>query len=309
MDNGLKPEGFDVVTGGFSYTGKYIARRLLAMGRNVKTLTGHPNRPDPFGGKVPFAPLDFSHPEEFVSNLHGAATLYNTYWVRFAHGSMNYERAVENSRTLIRAAREAGVRRIVHVSIANSSLESPLPYYHGKAQVEVAVGESGMSYAILRPTVIFGDEDILINNIAWLVRRFPVFAIPGKGGYRLQPIFVDDFAELAVRAGHASENTALDAVGPEVYSFEDLVTLVASAVGRRVRFVRMSPWLVHAACSLLSVPLRDVLLTREEIAGLMADLLVSRQPPSGRTRLSDWLLRNSGHVGARYASELARHYR
>jgi NADH dehydrogenase len=221
---------------------------------------------------------------------------------------MTYERAVENSRTLIRAARQAGVRRIVQVSIANPSAVSPLPYYCGKAEVEKAVVESGMSYAILRPTVIFGNEDILINNIAWLVRKFPVFAIPGPGEYRLQPIFVEDFSELAVRAGLATECTVADAVGPEIYTFEELVRLVASAIGRRPRSVHLPPGLVYVACSLLSVPLRDVLLTREEIAGLMADLLVSREAPAGRTRLSDWLLKNSRTVGMRYASELARHY-
>jgi NADH dehydrogenase len=309
MNNDANPQNFDVVTGAFSCTGKYIARRLLATGRKVKTLTGHPNRPDPFEGKVSVAPLDFSRPEELASNLHGAGTLYNTYWIRFAHGSLTYPDAVANSQALFRAARAAGVRRIVHVSIANPSLDSPLPYYSGKARVEEALVASGLSYAILRPTVIFGDEDILINNIAWLVRRFPVFAIPGKGGYRLQPIFVEDFSELAVRAGFGGENTVADAVGPETYTFEDLVQLVASAVGRRARFVHMNPWLVHAACSLLSVPLRDVLLTREEIEGLMADLLVSRQAPAGRTRLNDWLFRNSSRVGTSYASELERHYR
>lgn len=309
MNNDANPQTFDVVTGAFSYTGKYIARRLLATGRKAKTLTGHPNRPDPFEGKVSVAPLDFSRPEELASNLRGAGTLYNTYWIRFAHGTLTYDDAVANSHILFRAARQAGVRRIVHVSIANPSLDSPLPYYRGKAQVEEALVASGLSYAILRPTVIFGDEDILINNIAWLVRRFPVFAIPGEGGYRLQPIFVEDFSELAVRAGFGGENTVGDAVGPETYTFEDLVRLVASSLGRRARFVHMSPRLVYAACSLLSVPLRDVLLTREEIEGLMADLLFSRQAPAGRTRLSDWLLRYSSRVGTRYASELARHYR
>ena len=303
------PWDFDVVTGAFSYSGKYITRRLLVLGRSVKTLTGHPDRPDPFEGKVSTAPLDFTRPEELEANLRGATTLYNTYWIRFAHGSLNYDVAVANSRLLIQAACRAGVRRIVHVSIANPALDSPLPYYCGKARVEEAVVESGMSYAILRPTVIFGDEDILINNIAWLVRRFPVFAIPGDGRYRLQPIFVDDFAELAVRAGLANENSIADAVGPEVYTFEDLVRLVASAIGRQPRLIHTAPWLVHAACALLSVPLRDVLLTREEISGLMADLLVSKQPPAGRTRLSDWLLGNSRRVGSGYASELARHFR
>jgi NADH dehydrogenase len=166
-----------------------------------------------------------------------------------------------------------------------------------------------MTYAIIRPTVVFGEEDILINNIAWLLRKSPVFAIPGTGDYRLQPIFAEDVADLAVRAGRQKENTIADAAGPDTFEFEELVRQIASTIGSRVRIVHMNPGLVHVACRCLSVGLRDVLLTRDEIAGLMANLLVSERPPSGRTRLGDWLLRNSYRLGTRYASELARHFR
>lgn len=300
---------FDVVTGAFGYTGSYITRRLLAAGRRIRTITGHPNRPNPFGGQVEIAPMNFADRESLVRSLSGAAVLYNTYWVRFRHGGTTFEEAVANSRLLIEAAREAGVGKIVHLSIANPSLDSRLPYYSGKAQVEKAILDSGLAYAILRPTVIFGAEDILINNIAWFTRHFPVFAIPGNGRYELQPIFVEDLADLAVGEAQSKSDRILDAVGPEKFAFEDLVRQVAHAVGAHPRFLHVNPRTAVQMLRFVGRALGDVILTREEIDGLMADLLVSKCPPTGRTRFSDWLSQHAETLGVRYSSELRRHYR
>ena len=173
----------------------------------MKTLTGHPNRANPFGDQVRAEPFHFDNPTELIRSLPGATTLCNTYWVRFSYGATTFDRAVENTCKLVRAAEDAGIRRMVHISIANASEDSPLSYFRAKALVEKAIMQSKLSYAIIRPTVIFGDADILINNMAWLLRRAPVFAVPGTGDYRLQPVFVEDVAENAVRVGtlYASE--------------------------------------------------------------------------------------------------------
>jgi len=298
-----------VVTGAFGYTGKYITRRLLALGKRVKTLTGRPGWPNPFGEQVSVAPFNFDRPEELVESLQGATTLYNTYWVRFPRGSVTYEKAVANTKTLITAAKKAGVRRIVHISITNAAEESPLPYFKGKGILEKAVISSGLSYAIIRPTVIFGAEDILINNIAWLLRRFPFFAVPGAGGYRLQPVFVEDVAAMAVSAGQCGESMVFDAVGPEVFTFNELVGLIAEKVSSRARIVHLPPGLAYMLSRLIGYMVSDIVITRDEIKGLMANLLVSSGPVTGQKRLSDWLAENAGQVGRDYASELGRHYR
>jgi uncharacterized protein YbjT (DUF2867 family) len=300
---------FDVVTGAFSYTGKYVTRRLLKAGRSVRTLTGHPNRPNEFGKQVEIAPMDFQNPRGLVQSLRGATVLYNSYWVRFSHGRATFDEAVANSKILIQAAKEAGVRRIVHLSIANPSIDSHLPYYLGKAQVERAIIDSGLSYAILRPTVIFGVEDILINNIAWFVRHFPVFAIPGSGQYQIQPIFVEDIADLAVSAAREKGNLVLDAVGPEIFTFEDLVRLIATGVRSKTIIIHVRPSVALWMLRLIDPIVGDVILTREEIQGLMANLLVSKQSPTGQTRFGEWLAQNASILGITYASELGRHYR
>jgi len=304
----MSPGETIVITGAFSYTGKYATRILLDRGYHIRSLTYHPERANPFGKRVQVFPYSFDHPERLVETLRGASTLINTYWVRFPRGKSTFETAVQNTRTLITAAKQAGVRRIIHVSIANPSLDSPLGYYRGKAQLEKAIVESGLAYTILRPTVIFGLEDILINNIAWFARHFPVFAIPGDGRYGIRPIYVEDMARLLADAVEREENSVLDAVGPETYTFEELVKLIADQVGRGIRTIHVPTLTAYLATRMAGWFVGDVVLTWEEYKGLMAGLLVPEGPSAGETCLSQWLDANRGNVGNLYASEVARHY-
>ncbi len=302
----METKNLHVVTGAFGYSGKYIARRLLDAGHRVRTLTNSPNRPNPFGGAVEVRPFDFERPEEFVESLRGVEVLYNTYWVRFNHPLFSHSQAVENTLTLFRAAAAAGVGRVVHVSITNPSLDSPLEYFRGKAELEQALIGSGMSYAILRPAVLFGDEDILVNNIAWSLRRFLAIPIFGDGLYRLQPIYVDDLAELAVAAGAATDNRIIDAIGPETFTYRELVATIGRLIGKPRLLVCVPPSLGYLACTVLGKLIGDVILTREEIKGLMSDLLCVDSPSAGHTRLTDWVRKNADYMGQCYSSELFR---
>jgi uncharacterized protein YbjT (DUF2867 family) len=297
-----------VITGAFSYTGKYATKLLLGRGYKVRTLTNHPGRANPFGNRVEVFPYSFDRPEYLRKSLCGATTLINTYWARFPHGTTTFETAVHNTRTLIAAAKDAGIKRLVHVSIANPSLESPLGYYRGKAELEQAVNASDLSYAILRPTVIYGLEDILINNIAWFIRHFPVFGIPGDGRYGVRPIYVEDMARLMVDVVEQEQNTVFNAVGPETFSFEELVRLIASRIGRSIRMVRVPLSLAYLCTSLTGRMMRDVVLTWEEYQGLVSNLLTPEGRSTGETPLSQWLAENRKQVGRRYTSEVARHY-
>ncbi len=296
------------ITGAFSYTGKCATQLLLNRGYRVRTLTGHPGRHNPFGAPVDVLSYNFDRPDQLTESLIGSSTLVNTYWIRFPHGGSTFEKAVQNTRTLIEAASNAGVRRIVHVSIANPSADSPLDYYRGKAELERAVADSGLSYTILRPTVIFGLEDILINNIAWFVRHLPVFGIPGDGTYRIRPIYVEDMAQLIVDAVDDYQNSIINAVGPETYTFEGLVQLIAGSVRRSVRLIHMPAPLAYLSTLITGWFVGDVVLTWQEYRGLMTNLLAPQGPSTGETQLSEWLAAHHDRVGVRYASEIARHY-
>ncbi len=302
----MNDSGIHAVTGAFGYSGKYIAKRLLARGVPVITLTNSLDRRNPFGKDVRPFPFHFDEPDRLAKSLQGVDVLYNTYWVRFNHKSFTHADAVENTLTLFDAAKGAGVRRIVHISITNPSEDSPLEYFIGKARLERALKESGMSYAILRPTVLFGKEDILINNIAWILRRFPVFGVFGDGKYKLQPIYVDDLAALAVQQGAANEDAVIDAIGPETFTFRELVRTVGKIIGKERPILSMPPALGYASGWMMGKLLHDVVITREEIQGLMEGLLYVESPPAGQTRLTDWATEYASTLGYRYASELAR---
>jgi NADH dehydrogenase len=295
-----------VVTGAFGYSGKYIAKRLLEAGHEVRTLTNSPNRPNPFGGQIKATPFHFENPEKLVTALQGTSVLYNTYWVRFNHRDFQHANATRNIRRLFQSAKEAGVKRVVHISITNPAEESHLEYFSGKAKHERALIDSGLSYAILRPAVIFGKEDILINNIAWILRRFPVFGIFGDGNYSLQPIFVDDLAELAVAQGSATEDCIIDAIGPETFTYKELVREIGVIIDKQRPIVSIPDSLGYILGWFLGKLQGDVLLTRDEIEGLKANLLHTNSPPVCETKLTDWARENSTTLGIKYASELSR---
>ena len=294
------------VTGAFGYSGKYITERLLAEGKSVVTLTNSVNRRNPFGDRIRVMPFNFDHPAKLTESLRGVSVLYNTYWVRFNHGDFAHADAVKNTETLFEAAKAAGVNRIVHISITNPSESSPLEYFRGKARLERCLRESGVPYSILRPAVLFGKEDILVNNIAWALRHLPVFGVFGDGRYKLQPIYVDDLAQLAVEQGRQSGNALINAIGPETFSYRQLVEQIAGIIGKKRPILPVPPTIGYLAGWVLGKLVGDVMITRDEISGLMGNLLYVDAPPAGKTRLTEWARERSASLGLHYTSELAR---
>lgn len=294
------------VTGAFGYSGKYIAQALLARGHRVSTLTNSPHRPHAFGNAIAVHPFNFDDEHALAASLHGVKVLYNTYWVRFNHRLFQHADAVQNTLALFRAAQAAGVQRIVHVSITNPSESSSLEYFRGKGELETALRESGIPHTMLRPAVLFGREDVLINNIAWALRRLPVMGVFGDGQYRLQPIHVDDFAALAVSEGEAEGNRVVNAIGPETFRYRDLITTVGLAIGKSRPLVGVPPIVGHLVGQIIGWIQDDVFITREEIRGLMDDLLYVDTPPTGSIRLTSWAREHASDLGLHYSSELAR---
>jgi nucleoside-diphosphate-sugar epimerase len=292
----------DVVTGAFGYTGSYLARNLQAAGHHVRTLTDHPKS----SPTIETHPYTFNDRDALVRVFTGATTFYNTYWVRYVHGGTTYDQAVNNTQILIEAASQAGVERIVHISITKPSHDSFYEYYRGKAMIEDMIRDSGLSYAIVRPTVIFGPDDILVNNIAWLARRFHLFAIPGNGRYRVRPVYVQDLADLCLRLGASRDNVVIDAVGPETFTFNDMVRTIARGIGTWHLPVHLPPAVVTLVLRILAKVTEDVVLTRDEIDGLMAELVTVESQTTCPTRLTDYLHANAASIGTRYHSELAR---
>jgi len=280
---------------------------LLALRHEVITLTNSPQRANPFGGSIEAFPYNFSEPYELEKSLRGIDALINTYWVRFDNPPhFTFAQALANSKVLFDAAKHAGIGRVVHISITNPDCKSRLPYFRGKAESEDYLKQTGISYAMLRPAVLFGKEDILINNIAWALRHLPVFGIYGDGRYRLQPIYVDDLAAAAIDRMTAAANETIDAIGPETYCYRGMVEMIAREIGSRALVVSMPSMLAYQAVRVLGWMVGDVINTRDEVRGLMQEKLYVRSPPLGTTKLSDWVRASREDIGCRYASELQR---
>lgn len=296
-----------VVTGAFSYTGGYIARELLARGEQVRTLSRAPASPaHPLAARVGFGRLQFADERALEADLAGADTLFNTYWIRSPRAGARFEDAVANIGVLLRAAGRAGVRRFVQIGVSNAGEQSPLAYFRGKALADRLVRESGLAFAIVRPTLIFGREDVLLNNIVWAMRQFHVFVLPGRGDYPIQPVAAEDVARIAVEAGDGDE---LDAAGPDRLAFAELVRLLRAASGARARIVPAPPRLALAGAAVVGRAHRDTMLTSQELDALMAGLLASGEPPRGRMRLTSWLAEHGPALGRHYVSERRRNWR
>jgi NADH dehydrogenase len=298
----------DAVTGAFGFTGRAIAEQLLAGGRSVVTLSRRRRLDDPLAARLDVAALDFSRPAELAASLRGVDTLYNTYWIRFPRGATTFEQAVADSTILLAAARQAGVRRVVHVSVVGADPAGATPYVRAKGVLEGVVRASGLEWAIVRPTLTYGPNDILINNLAWALRRLPVYGIPGRGRYPIQPVHVDDVARICLEAGQGPGGQVLDAAGPDTLEYRRLVGLVRTAVGSRSIVLPMPTSVVLAAGRALGLLVGDVVLTRHELTELSSGLLTSKEPARGRIRLEDWLAQHGSELGHRWASELKRNY-
>ncbi|MGK0289727.1 MAG: nucleoside-diphosphate-sugar epimerase [bacterium] len=294
------------ITGAFGYSGKYIAHRLLEKGYEVETLTNSTDRENRFGNQIKVHPFDFQNPDQLVESLKNTKVLYNTYWVRFNHKTFTHSEAVKNTITLFQAAKKAGVEKIIHVSITNPDEHSYLEYFQGKGILEKALINLGVSYSILRPAVLFGKEDILINNIAWMLRKFPLFGVFGDGNYGIQPIYVDDLAELAVQEGENPENEIINAIGPETFTYKELVQIIGAIIQKPRKIISISPAIGFFFATLTGKFVNDTILTKEEIYGLMDGLLKVETPATGKTALTTWTNKHANTLGKNYTSELAR---
>ncbi len=294
------------VTGALGYSGKYVTIRLLKKGYQVKTLTNSINKPNLFGNKIEVVPFNFDKPEILKENFSDIDVLINTYWVRFNHKKFNHSEAVENTKLLFDAAKAAGVKRVIHVSITNPDEKSELEYFKGKGVLENYLKKTMDSYAIIRPAVIFGKEDILINNIAWMIRNMPIMGVFGNGDYKLQPIHVEDFADIIVKQIENSDNVIINAIGEEAYTYKDLVSKIMKNLGIKKRIINTSPRIAYYVGKIVSKLKKDVTITREEIKGLMQGLLFVDEQPTGKTKLSEWVRQNKKTLGVEYASELSR---
>jgi NADH dehydrogenase len=303
------PHEVVLVTGASGYIGGAVTRRLIGR-TEVRSLTSHPAI-DRFDGRVRPYPYDFDQPARMKEAFQGVGVFVNTFYVRFNHGHWTFDRAVRVTRELISLAQRAGVRKVVHVSVSNAREASPLPYYRNKSRIEEVIRESGLDFTILRPALVVGPGDILVNNIAYFLRRLPVFTMFGRGRCRVQPIMLDALADLAVEAADgAYAQRTLAVAGPRDWTFLEMVRTIRAAVRSRAIILPVPTAVAFAGLRAAGWLLRDVVLTRDEIEGLIDEYLYADAPVRRGGDFSGWLASPgvATSLGTSYASELQRHF-
>jgi len=291
-----------MVTGAFSFTGRHVAKRLLEEGEEVRTMTRFPQSASPFAEAVPAVPFDYDDVGALTQALRGCDRLINTYWRRQPEGNLGYDRVVQQSKNLFAAAKAVGIERIVHMSI-NDPHGKKFPYFRAKCATERAVRECTVSSVVVRPQLVFGDGELLINNLAWTLRQSRLAAVPGDGQYLMQPIHASDYAELIVGLSRNRRDGVVNGVGPDVMTYDDMVSMVGNAIGRKPRILHVHPKFFDRVARLINRFVEEPTVLDYEVYGCLVENGVVPREPQGTRRLVDWLRDHADSLGRRYADQ------
>lgn len=306
----------NLVTGSFSFSGKFITNELLKTGERVETFTNHPVTTNPNYSKITIKQYVFNDFNALVENFKGVDTFFNSYWIRFPYGSTSWMDAIRYSKDLFKACKLAGVKKIVHISVTNPKINSPYAYFKGKAIVEDLLKKSGVPYTILRVAWMFEEGDILTNNIAWILRHMPIFGIFGKGEYKIQPVSLKTLGKVAIENRYLGDKTininkTIDVIGPETLTYKEYVSLINRTIHAKTILFPF-PWFAIQipifVSKVIGFALHDRLLTKDEIYSLKDNLLLTDSPPIGNVSFKKWLEKNKNNIGLKWANEVKRHY-
>lgn len=268
------------VFGGTGYLGRCIVARLAGTGTTVRVAVRHPeklglgNLPGP--GAVLPALADVRDEAAVAAAVTGADAVINSVGLYLEQGGATFQAVhVEGAGRVARAAAAAGVSRLVHISGIGAAARSPSAYVRARAAGEAAVRAAFEGAAILRPSVLFGPGDAFFNMLAGLARASPVLPLFGRGDTRLQPVYVDDVAEAAVRAlsGDAALGRTFELGGPKAYSYRDLLTLMLAQIGRR-RYLLPLPFALWHGLARVAGGLPRPPLTRDQVILMEQDNVV-----------------------------------
>ena len=270
------------VFGGTGFLGRAIVERLLAEGLAVRVAARHPDKAAA-GAQAVYA--DLCDESSLASAIEGAQAVINAVGLYVEKGAETFEAVHETGAlNLARQAAAQNVERLVHVSGIGADPRSASSYVRARAKGELLVTEAFPRATILRPSVLFGPQDSFLNALASIAARMPFLPLFGRGNTRLQPVYVGDVAEAALRALTHPEaaGKTYELGGPEVYSYRALVKLVLARSKRR-RLLLPLPFPVWQALAALASLLPSPPLTRAQVVLMKQDNVVTK----GATSLDD----------------------
>jgi uncharacterized protein YbjT (DUF2867 family) len=245
------------VTGATGFVGRHIAATLAARGHRVRVLARDPARARVLselnveivaGGLADRTALD--------RLARGADALIHLVGIIVEQGAQTFTAVhVAGTQALLAAAREAGVRRFVHMSAVGARDEpGATPYHRTKRQAEQLVRDSGLSHAIFQPSIINGPESAPIRLLAQLHRWSPVVPVFGDGRFPTQPVWIDDVAVAFALAAERPDTVGVfELGGPHVLTYEEFLLTIGRATGHSRPLVHVPLGLVRAAVRVFDV--------------------------------------------------------
>ena len=283
------------VLGGSGFVGRHVCHQLAARGLRVRV----PTRDRERAKQLILLPTV----DVIVANVHdpamlreavaGADAVINLVGVLHdARGERGFAAAhVDLARKVVAACREAGIRRLLHMSALNADPAGPSAYLRSKGEAEAIVRASGLDATIVRPSVIFGPDDSFLNPFAQALKFLPVMLLPCARA-RFQPVYVEDVAGVFARSldGLASAGQSFDLCGPRVYTLRELLEYVGAVTGNRRPIVGLGAALSYAQACAMELPLvrqtmraLDMLMTRDNYRSMQVDSVCSCAFPFGMT--------------------------
>ncbi len=284
MSNGGKAPGLVTIFGGSGFVGRYAVGALAKAGWRVRAASRRPDLAghlQPMGGVGQILPVqaNLRFPDSVARAVEGADAVVNCVGILAATGSQTFAAVqAQGARTVAKAAREAGVQHLVHVSAIGADAKSPSHYARSKAEGEAGVLEEFPNAIILRPSLVFGPEDEFFNRFAAMARMSPVLPLIGGGKTKFQPVYVGDVATgiAAAVSGQGKAGATYELGGPEVLSFRDLLDRTLYYAGRTRGYLPLPFWAAKLQAMLTS-PLPNSLrpVTLDQVRLLERDNVVS----------------------------------
>ena len=270
------------VFGGTGFLGRRVVQKLCESGATVRIASRHPRRAE--GDNIKQIAADARDERSVEAAVEGADCVVNAISLYVEHGSETFHSVhVEAAARIASVARRVGAKRLVHVSGIGADAASPSPYIRSRGEGEAAVQAAFPGAVIIRPAVMFAQDDGFLTTILRLLRVLPAYPIFGDGRTRLQPVYADDVASAITQLLRQSKKPSpiYELAGPRVYSYEELLRTIARTAGLRPVLMR-TPFALWDAVAGLAEILPHPPLTRNQVELMQIDTTASDNLPGLR---------------------------
>lgn len=227
-----------LVTGGTGFVGRHLIRRLTEEGHSIRCLVRQSSKKVDLLKEFDLEIVngDVTDLDSVKRAAEGCDAVYSLVGLLYEPRGYTFDSVHAGGvRNIVEACRASGIKRLLHISALGTSPEAKSRYHRTKLTGEEVIKESGLDYTVFRPSVIFGEDDSFVNLFAPMIRLSPVIGIIGDGGYRMQPVYIEDLITCMVKSlnDEKTYEHVYEIGGGEALTFNEIIDSIASAMGKK----------------------------------------------------------------------------